>query len=131
MRKIAIDTNIYSAFKKNDLKVIRVFQHCDIIAMDTVVLAELLTGFKLGRRETENRSELEAFLNNSRVTLLNHDENSAEFYADIFCKLKKKGRPIPTNDIWIAATARQYGLALFTFDAHFNEVDGLLLKTDY
>jgi len=41
--------------------------------------------------------------------------------------LKRKGKPIPTNDMWIAASSLQHGLALFTLDAHYNAVDGLML----
>jgi tRNA(fMet)-specific endonuclease VapC len=51
---------------------------------------------------------------------------TAEHYADICARPRRKGRPIPTNDMWIAASAREHGLVLFTRDAHFHGVDGLL-----
>ena len=127
MRHISIDTNIYSAFKKGDSRIIEVFQHADTIGIDITVLAELLAGFKQGNREKQNRQSLEDFINNNRVILLPHNENTAEFYADIYLLLRKKGKPIPTNDIWIAATAMQSGRALFSLDAHFQKIDGLLL----
>ncbi len=131
MRNVSIDTNVYAAFKRNDNRIVKSFQHLDIIALDIVVLAELYTGFKSGSREKNNRQELELFLNNKRISILLHDANTAEFYSDIFIKLKNKGKPIPTNDIWIAATAMQNGLSFFTLDSHFDEIDGLLLKTDF
>ena len=56
------------------------------------------------------------------------DEETAEFYAKIYWDLKKKGTPIPSNDIWVAASAMRHGLALFTYDDHFKSVDGLLLR---
>ena len=130
MRKALIDTNIYVAFKRNEKSVVEAFTRLDYIGIDITVLAELYSGFKYGKKEKENRIELEQFINNPRVYLLNHDHNTAEFYSDIFINLKKKGQPIPTNDIWIAAVAKQYGLALFSFDNHFTNIDGLLVVSD-
>lgn len=129
MRRIAIDTNICSAFKVNDRRVVAVFRDCDLIAVDITVIAELYTGFSLGVKETKNRQGLEAFLNSPRVEILLHDLETADFYALIVRKLRVKGRPIPTNDIWIAANAMRHGLALYSFDNHFEEIEGLLLLT--
>ena len=42
--------------------------------------------------------------------------------------LKKRGKPIPSNDMWIAASAARHGLALFTFDDHFHEIEGIVLQ---
>lgn len=128
MRKVLIDTNIYSAFKAGSDPIVEMFRHLDYIAIDCTVYAELLSGFKLGSMEKKNRKELEDFLNNPRTDLLNHNEDTAEFYAVIFTDLRKAGKPIPTNDIWIAATAMQHGLALLSLDKHFSDVPGLLLK---
>jgi predicted nucleic acid-binding protein len=55
------------------------------------------------------------------------DEDTAEFYAKIYWDLKKKGKPIPTNDMWVAASAMRHALSLFTFDDHFTFIDGLML----
>jgi tRNA(fMet)-specific endonuclease VapC len=55
------------------------------------------------------------------------DDETAEYYAKVFCDLKKKGQPIPTNDMWIAASAMQHGLWLLSGDEHFRIIDGLLL----
>jgi len=127
MRRVAIDTNIYAAFKNNDENVVEVFRNCDLIGVDITVIAELFSGFFLGGREKKNRKEFEAFLNSPRVELLPHDLETAEYYALIVKKLRAKGRPIPTNDIWIAANAIKHGMALYSFDSHFEEIDGLLL----
>ena len=70
---------------------------------------------------------MEAFLNSPRVEILLHDLETADFYALVVKTLKSKGRPIPTNDIWIAANAMRHGLALYSSDRHFEEVEGLLL----
>ncbi len=129
MRRITIDTNVYVAFKNNDEGVIETLSNCDLICVDITVIAELITGFSLGGREKKNRQELEAFLDAPRVEILQHDLETAEFYALIVKKLKTKGRPIPTNDIWIAANALKHGLALYSFEGHFQEIDGLLLQS--
>ena len=119
MRRIAIDTNIYTSFKCNDQSVVEAFRDCDFIGVDIAVIAELFSGFSLGRKEKRNRQELEAFLDSPRVELLLHDLETVEYYALIVKRLKAKGRPIPTNDIWIAANAMKHGLALYSFYSHF------------
>jgi predicted nucleic acid-binding protein len=126
MRRIAIDTNIYTSFKVNDQRVVEALGDCDSIAVDVTVIAELFFGFSLGAKEKKNRRELEAFLNSPRVQVLVHDLETAECYALIVKRLRAKGRPIPTNDIWIAANAMKHGLALYSFDNHFEEIEGLL-----
>ncbi|MGW8194332.1 MAG: PIN domain-containing protein [Desulforhopalus sp.] len=78
-------------------------------------------------REKENRKELGVFLDSPRVAIYSIDENTAEYYCAILNQLKRTGKPIPTNDIWIAATAFQQGLPLYTLDDHFSQVEGLLL----
>lgn len=127
MRRLAIDTNIYVAFKNNDADVVEAFTDCDVIGVDIAVVAELFSGFSLGSREAKNRRELEAFLNAPRVEVHLHDLETAEYYALIVKKLKAKGKPVPSNDIWIAANALRNGMALYSFDRHFEEIDGLLL----
>ncbi len=88
-------------------------------------MGELLSGFKGGTKESINRKELEQFLDSPRVNLLPLDEETAEFYARIYWDVKKKGKPIPTNDLWVAASAMRHGLALFTYDEHFAISPGL------
>jgi len=127
MRRIAIDTNIYTSFKCNDQSVVEAFRGCDLIGVDIAVIAELLSGFSLGAKEKKNRQELETFLNSPRVEVLMHDLETADYYALIVKRLKAKGRPIPSNDVWIAANAMKHGLALYSFDNHFEQVEGLLL----
>ncbi len=126
MRKGLLDTNFYVAFKRNNSKAVEVIRSLDFIGIDITVLAELLTGFKMGNKEKFNISELELFLNNNRSHIVNHDLNTAKYYALIVKNLKEKGTPIPTNDVWIAASAMRHGLTLCTFDKHFDSVDGLL-----
>ena len=54
-----------------------------------------------------------------RVHLLKPDAKTAEHYADTFAALRRQGTPIPSNDLWIAALAKQHRMPLFSFDQHF------------
>ena len=127
MKRILIDTNAYAAFKRDDTTAVNVIRTSAYIGINIVVLGELYSGFKGGSRETRNKKELIQFLDSPRVDTILMDEETAEFYAKIYWDLKKKGMPIPSNDIWVAASAMRYGLALFTYDEHFKSIDGLLM----
>lgn len=127
MKRILIDTNAYAAFKQDDTTAVNVIRTSAYIGINIVVLGELYSGFKGGSREARNKKELIQFLDSPRVDTILMDEETAEFYAKIHWDLKKKGKPIPSNDIWVAASAMRYGLALFTYDEHFKSIDGLLM----
>ncbi len=127
MKRIIIDTNFYAAFKKSDTAAVDLLRRAEFIGANTVILGELLAGFRCGSREEQNREELDQFLDSPRVDVLPIDDETAEFYAQVFHELKQKGRPIPSNDLWLAASALQHGLALATYDDHFSHVSGLLL----
>lgn len=127
MKRIIIDTNFYAAFKKNNEVSVDLMGRAEYIAVNTVILGELLAGFRCGTREERNRHELDQFLDSPRVDLLAVDDETSEFYAQIFHDLRQKGRPIPSNDLWLAASALQHGLALATYDNHFSIVNGLLM----
>ena len=129
MRRALIDTNIYSLAMRGDANVTDRLQQFDEIGFSVVSLGELLVGFRGGSREAQNRSELTRFLDSQRVRLLQTDPETAEFYAVIVQALKRAGTPIPTNDIWIAATAQRHGLPIMTRDVHFSRVPGMALVT--
>lgn len=128
MNKILMDTNIYSRALRGDEDVVSILRHVAQIGFSSISIGELLSGFKGGNKEKENRLELEQFLDSPRTILYCVDENTAEYYSSILNQLKRDGTRIPTNDIWIAATAFQYGLQLYTADKHFSNVAGLLLR---
>ncbi|MDA3940716.1 MAG: type II toxin-antitoxin system VapC family toxin [Spirochaetia bacterium] len=127
MNRILIDTNIYSYALKGDKKIIFNLQKANEIGISSISVGELLSGFKGGNREAQNREELEEFLDSPRVSVYPVDESTADFYADILDGLRKIGKPIPTNDIWIAAVSFQYGFKLYSKDEHFKNVAGLSL----
>lgn len=127
---IAIDTNAYSAFKRGHTQVIEVLRHAADIMISSVVLGELLAGFASGTREQPNRRELAQFLESPRVRLVPCGAATADRYALIFASLRRKGTPIPTNDLWIAASCLEHGAALLSLDAHFLEIGGLRVGRD-
>ena len=90
--------------------------------MPSVVIGELWTGFLLGTRRAENIRELDEFLNHAVVEIVPIDEEVAHICGEIIVELRRKGRPLPTNDIWIAATAVRAGGTVLTFDEHFQEI---------
>ena len=126
MKNLLIDTNIYSNALNGDTETIKVLQRAQNISISAISIGELLSGFKAGSREKKNREELAEFLDSPRVQIRIIDEDTAEFYAEILGGLRKKGKPIPTNDIWIASIALQHGLKLYTHDQHFKSVPGLV-----
>jgi len=125
MRPIALDTNAYAAFKRGDEQIVGVLQHAPSIIVCATVLGELLGGFAAGRREGANRSELTQFINVQRVKVVPSTAATADLYALVYAALRRKGQPIPTNDLWIAASSLEHGAALLTLDAHFQDIDGL------
>jgi tRNA(fMet)-specific endonuclease VapC len=127
VKNVLIDTNIYAYAMRGDSKTVSVLQQASKIAICSISIGELLSGFKAGNREQANRKELEEFLDAPRVQIYDIDEDTAEFYAEILNTLREKGTPIPTNDIWIASVAFQYGLRLFSKDQHFEKIPGLIL----
>ena len=127
MKRLLIDTNIYSYALKGEEGVVEALREADEIGFSVISIGELLSGFKLGGKEQKNRKELERFLDSPRVVVYPVNEDTAEFYAQILNNLRKIGKPVPTNDIWIAAVAFQNGLKLFTKDSHFQAIAGLYL----
>ena len=125
MRRILLDTNMYAAFMRGDRDVVELLRLADEIALSSTILGELLAGFAAGRREAANREELASFLDSPRVRVVDVDVATADQYASVFALLRRKGKPIPTNDLWIAASALQHGYLLATRDEHFAAIEGL------
>lgn len=126
MRPILMDTNAYSAFKRGHKEILDVFQYAGEIAVSPIVLGELCAGFDGGSKSKQNRAELQQFIESPRVKIYPVTSDTANFFSQVYSSLKKKGRPIPTNDMWIAAQALELGCVVCTFDAHFKEIEGLL-----
>jgi len=111
MRPIVLDTNAYVAFKRGEPDILAILRAAERIRLPTVVLGELLAGFAAGKRESANREELARFLQSHRVATLPVGDTTADHYALVFARLRAKGRPIPGNDLWIAACTLEAGAA--------------------
>jgi predicted nucleic acid-binding protein len=123
-----LDTSAYSAFLRGNEDVKRVIREADEICLNPVVLGELSAGFAHGAKEKKNRDILREFLASPRVQVVVIDEETAERYAAIITYLWAKGTPLPTNDLWIAATAMQYGLKLITTDGHYRLIPHIIVE---
>ena len=128
MSRLLIDTSAYSAFMRGNSAAIDAIREADEIYVSATVLGEMLAGFVSGSRRTKNEAELARFFDSPRVNLVDVDEETARRYAVIFSTLRAAGTPIPTNDLWIAASAMQHGLRLLTADAHFERVPQILIQ---
>jgi tRNA(fMet)-specific endonuclease VapC len=126
MKKVLIDTNIYSFAMKGDTAVLGALRKIDVIAISSISIGELLSGFRGGSLAEKNRDELNIFLDSPRVVVHSIDEETAEFYASILNNLKSAGTSIPTNDIWIASVAFQHGYKLYSKDNHFSFIPGMV-----
>ncbi len=127
MRPLLLDTNAYSAFKCGDKNIVEVIRHVESIVISPIVLGELYAGFDSGNKSAKNRDELHQFLNSSRVSVFPLTQDTANIYAQIYTRLKKKAKPIPTNDMWISSQALENGCFVCTFDKHFEEIDGIII----
>ena len=125
MKLVILDTNAYRRLYNGDSELLEVVESCERVLMSPIVLGELLAGYKKGNKEKENLRWLKRFMDSVSVELAVIGEETARSYAQIKVGLEKKGKPIPTNDMWIAAQAMENGAVLISNDQHFKEIDGL------
>ena len=118
-----LDTNIIIALFASEASVMQSLNQADEVFMPSIALGELYYGAGKSRRFEGNAGRIEALIVNS--VIVECDANTARQYGDVKNRLRLKGRPLPENDVWIAALALQYGLTLATRDAHFQEVENL------
>jgi len=126
--RLLLDTTAYSAMRRGDQRLLEPIQEATEIVLSSVVIGELLYGFAGGRLEPGNRRLLREFTESERVRIVDIDGETAEHYASIRNYLRGKGTPIPTNDLWIAASAAQHGLKVLSLDRHFKEVPQVLVE---
>jgi len=125
---VTLDTSAYSQMRRGNQAILDVVRRSGTIALSAIVLGELHSGFRAGNRSAENIAQLAHFLSKPSVRILNVTEETALRYAEIDLYLRKRGRPIPRNDVWIAAVALEHGLHLVTLDVHFREIPLLLIQ---
>jgi tRNA(fMet)-specific endonuclease VapC len=123
--KYLLDTNAVIAFLRNDEKIVEKIKEKAEIYMPVTVVGELYFGAFKSRKREENLKKISKLLED--MIVLENNVQTARVYGEIKKILKHKGKPIPENDIWIAAIAKQYNLLLITTDIHFNEIEDLPL----
>lgn len=126
--RLILDTSAYSALLTGNNGIKLSLQQADEIFLNSVIIGELLAGFIMGKNEKKNRTILQEFLASPRVKTINIDEETSERYAVIMDYLRIKGIPIPTNDLWIAASAMQYGLKVITADKHYLNIPQIITE---
>lgn len=121
-----LDTNAITAIFKKDADLLALITEFDLY-LPVIVVGELFYGALYSQNVEQNLESYTAFISQRQV--LSCDLETARQYGAISVQLRRKGRNIPQNDVWIAALALQYDLPVITRDKHFNEVDGLTVVT--
>jgi tRNA(fMet)-specific endonuclease VapC len=123
-----LDTNIAIAFLENEAAVVTAIREATNVWLPSIALGELCYGARKSGRPQHNLSHVQALA--EQLTIVECGAQTAWHYGEIKEQLRAKGRPIPDNDLWIAAIAKEHGLTLWTRDNHFAEVPDLQLKSE-
>jgi tRNA(fMet)-specific endonuclease VapC len=120
---VILDTNALSAVADDEPAAVHIFSQAASIELPVIVLGEYRYGIAQSRRHNEYEKWLHELIAAARI--LPVDDETSDHYARIRAELKKAGRPIPSNDLWIAALCRQHRLPLMSQDKHFDAVQNL------
>ena len=123
---VLLDTNIISAWLKGEKNIADNIEKTGAVYIPIIVLGELYYGASYSTQVQKNTSIIRKIASRYRLLLI--DEETTREYGKIKSELRKKGSPIPENDIWIAAIATRYRLTLVTRDKHFSNVIGLKIE---
>jgi len=118
-----LDTNALSAFFDGDRQLRQVIAGASELCLPVIVLGEYRFGLMHSRQRTKIEPALAAFAEASRVLVV--DADTVQPYAEICSELKRIGKPLPSNDIWIAALARQHSLPIVSRDTHFDHLPAI------
>ena len=118
-----LDTNIVIALFADEMAVKEGLAKSEEVFASSIVIGELCFGARKSGRVKENLARIGEYATHNVV--LGCDIDTAYRYGEIKNVLRLKGRPLPENDVWIAAIALQHDLTVITRDTHFNEIDGL------
>ena len=121
-----LDTNIVIGFLNGETNIISRISTVAQIYISSITIGELLFGAACSKNAHKNIQKIQLFISQCRILVI--DPQTAREYSEIKLKLKIKGKPIPENDIWLAAQSQQHRLPLFTQDNHFSEVSGIQIE---
>jgi tRNA(fMet)-specific endonuclease VapC len=125
--RFLLDTNIISAWLKGEVNVADKIDKAKEIHIPVIAAGELYYGALYSQQVQKNVKALQSII--SYYGVLGADEQTAISYGTIKAALRKKGKPLPENDIWIAALAKQHNLTVVTRDKHFKEIEGIGVKS--
>jgi predicted nucleic acid-binding protein len=120
---LILDTNALSAAVEREPSALAMVAQAERLAVPVIVLGEYRLGIAQSRYKASYENWLKEWV--ATVEVLQVDDETTYLYAAIGLELKKKGTPIPANDLWIAALCRQHSLPLLSRDRHFDLVGGL------
>lgn len=118
-----LDTNIIISMFAGDRTIQEKVRNSDDVFVSATVIGELRFGAEKSTKVAENHRRIDLLARQIKTLPCNLE--TAWWYGVIRDKLRRKGHPIPDNDIWIAAIAMQHGLTVVTRDSHFEEIDAL------
>ena len=118
-----LDTNIVVDYLRNKGDTVAKMEVYSEIYLPITVCGEILFGAAISSNPIKNQERVVQFIGRCRILVVNLEV--ARHYAELRKHLQNKGKPIPENDIWIAATAHSSGLKLITRDQHFSYIDFL------
>jgi tRNA(fMet)-specific endonuclease VapC len=121
-----LDANAAVALLEGEVAIRQLVSQAARIYVPSIAVGELYYGAEKSGRVSENLQRVDEFVR--LYSVLSCDSETARTYGHLRQQLRLKGRPIPDNDLWIAAVALQYRYTLVTRDAHFDNVDGLKLQ---
>ena len=121
--RLILDTNALSAAAEEHPGLIKILAGAQQLALPVVVIGEYRYGISQSRHRARYRRWLEGLITDCAV--LDITEPTTHHYAAINVELRQTGKPIPTNDLWIAALCRQHDLPLLSRDRHFDAVSGI------
>ncbi len=122
------DTTTYSHMLKGDKAVADILNTAETVFLPNFVIAELKYGFRLGTRQVENEQLLSRFVANKKIRVVLPDNATTDYFTNIAVFARKKGVQLSAHDLWIAALAEQWDVALVTFDKDFEHLGYKHLK---
>ncbi|MCY3994332.1 MAG: type II toxin-antitoxin system VapC family toxin [Caldilineaceae bacterium] len=124
--RVLLDSNAYSLLMRGHEEVAGLVRRAEEVLFSAIVVGELMYGFRRGTHFERNAADLRTFLDSPYSSFVEVGPVTADRYARIAAALRAKGRPIPTNDVWIAAHAMETGADLVSADDHFENVEGIV-----
>lgn len=122
--KLVIDMNVYCDFAEGVPKTVDILSSfCQTLYMPAIVFGELSYGFMKGTRRAANERKLDEILQLLEIQVIDVTPSVSTKYGLIYLSLVEKGRKIPINDVWIAASCMEVGGTLLTRDCHFEHVE--------